>query len=162
MTRQKTMRFVTPILAVSLLLSTSAAPSQEPVCRPCIAVPATVTRGRKNATSVRASDIASRLQELGGEFRDIVHDCGVAVTKRLEQISFSARACSWGGRYPALLFEPVSSDDPSPLVVLAANGATVEVLFEHPPSGAFVRIFGGLLRKDFDELFFEIREQSGG
>jgi hypothetical protein len=99
---------------------------------------------------------------LGGKLRDITHDCGISRTKSYGQISFSVRACTWGGRYPALLFEPVSLDDAGSLVVLASNGSTVEVLFKEPPSASFVRIFSGLLKEDFDEILLQISEQSEG
>ena len=96
---------------------------------------------------------------MGGELSDLVHDCGASKTKSLEQISFSVRACNWGGRYPALLFAPASSNNEGSLVVLASNGSTLEVLFDEPPSRSMFEVFDGLLPEDFDEMFLEFSKQ---
>lgn len=158
------MKFAKRLLGILLLISASAATSQESLCTPCVDAPETIPRVKaveRNVVAPSASHVASRIRELGGELRDIAHDCGSAQTKRYGQMSFSVKACKWGGRYPALLVEPVSSNDAGSLVVLAANGSTVEVLFEDNASARLVRIFSGLLKEDFDEMFLEITRRGG-
>ena len=157
------MKFARHLLGLVLLIAASAATSQQPLCNPCIDRPGsirTTTVVESNTAPSRAGHIASRILELGGELRDIAHDCGVAKTKSYAQISFSVRACKWGGRYPALLVEPVSADDGS-LVVLAASGSSVEVLFEDTASAQLVQIFSGLLKEDFDRMYQENSKQDG-
>jgi hypothetical protein len=139
--------------------------SQESLCNPCIDKPETIQRVevvRGNVAPPSAADVASRIKELGGELRDITHDCGISRTKSLGEIDFSTTACNWGGRYPALLFEPIGSAGEGSFVLLASNGSTLAVLFSEAPSASFVRIFSGLLKEDFDELFREISEPPTG
>lgn len=155
------MRFARRLLETLLLIYVSAAASQEPLCNPCVDGPGsnrTTTVVERNVAAPSAGQIASRIRELGGELRDITHDCGTARTKIYGQTGFSVRACKWGGRYPALLVQPVGSDGAGSVVVLAANGSTIEVLFEGAASAPLVQTFSGLLKEDFDRMFLEISE----
>lgn len=56
----------------------------------------------------------------------------------------------------------MGSDELRSLVVRAANGARVEVLYEGAATATLVRIFGGLLQDDFTPMCREIRQQGSG
>jgi len=159
------MRSTRQILGMLLLTAAGAAASQDRLCNPCIDRPETIQRTttiERNVVSPSASQVASRIRELGGELRDITHDCGIPTTRSYGQISFSVSACNWGGRFPALLLEPAGLDDSVTLVVLAAKGSTVEVLFEEAASASMVRIFSGLLKEDFDRMYRDVIAQGDG
>jgi hypothetical protein len=102
------------------------------------------------------------VRQFGGGLRDMTHDCGVARSATYAQARFSVRACSWGGRYPALLFEPIDAEDSGSLVLLASNGARLEVLFEDEAPASLVESLSGLLLEDFNEMYREFSAPPDG
>lgn len=157
------MRSVQSLLCMSLLACVSSAIPQESLCDPCVDSPVrtlTVVRGDTEQPSARW--FVSRIREMGGELKDIAHDCKASQTTVLEGISFAVRACNWGGRYPALLFTTTDSGNEDSLVVLAANGSTLEILFAEPPSQAVFRVFDGISPADFQGIFLEFSQPPEG
>lgn len=154
------------LIGMLLVMSTALALAQEPTCDPCVDGPEAFgnpVRLDFDTVPSSASQIASRIREFGGRLRDITHDCGISRNTRYAEIDFSVRACSWGGRYPALLLEPIGADSTAATsVLLASNGEVLEVLFDGDAPAALVESFSGLLKEDFDEMFQELRDPADG
>ena len=158
------MRLATSLPGMLLLMSVSLAFAQEPRCDPCTDGPEMIrnpVRLESSTARPSPSEVAAIIRQLGGELRDITHDCGAPRIESYRQISFSVRACSWRGRYPALLFEPVDPDDGT-LVVLASNGNSLEALFEDAAPPSLVEILSGLLKEDFDKMYLELSSPAEG
>lgn len=152
------MRFAKTLPAMSLLVFTLLALAQDFPRGPGIDRPETLRnpdRLQSGSGRLGPNELAVRIRELGGELRDLTHDCGAARNTTYGQIEFLVRACSWGGRYPALLLEPLDPDD-GPLVVVASNGSRLEVLFEDAAPESLVEELSGLLKEDFDEMFRDL------
>jgi hypothetical protein len=159
------MRSSITVAGLSLLLFAPFVSSQSPRCATCSDGPEMrrlPVRVEGNRVAIGPSQIASRLREAGGELRDVVHDCGRSMPSTHDGVVFLARACKWGGRYPALLIESTEPDDNPSYAVLALDGNTLEVLFDGPSPDAFVRTFAGFLKADFDEMFRSLSDPSDG
>jgi len=109
------------------------------------------------AAHISPRRIAEMIRATGGGLADMTHDCGRIIRETRDGAEWMVSACSWGGRYPALLIEPAVGNPAEAVYVVAVTGHnSYELLAEvREPSPA-----ASGLRSRLIEEFYALYERA--